>query len=76
MIPIGGLGGNTWTMDVVEALEAVKLISPKKVIPCHYNASFFWIRNAAPADDRLFKAEVEKMGIECVIMKYGDEFHV
>lgn len=50
--------------------------SPKKVIPCHYNASFFWIRNAAPADDRLFKAEVEKMGIECVIMKYGYEFHV
>lgn len=55
MIPIGGLGGNVWTMDITEALEAVKLISPKKVIPCHYNASFLWIMNAAPADEQLFK---------------------
>lgn len=76
MTPIGGLGRNTWTMDVPDALEAVKLISPKKVIPCHYNASFLWKRNAAPADDEIFKREAEKMGIECVIMKYGDEIVV
>ncbi len=76
MIPIGGLGGNVWTMDVTEALEAVKLISPKKVVPCHYNASFLWIKNAAPADAEMFKREVEKMGIECTIMKYGDEIIV
>ena len=73
MIPIGGLGGNVWTMDEAEALEAVKLISPKKVVPCHYNASFLWIKNAAPADTERFKHEVEGMGIECIIMKYGDE---
>ena len=73
MIPIGGLGRNVWTMDVTEALEAVKIMSPKKVVPCHYNASFLWIRNAAPADDQLFKSEVEKMGIECILMKCGDE---
>ena len=76
MIPIGGLGGNVWTMDVAEALEAVKLITPKKVIPCHYNASFLWIKNAAPADEQLFKREVEKMGIECVVMKSGDKIEV
>ena len=76
MIPIGGLGGNVWTMDVADALEAVKLISPKKVVPCHYNASFLWIKNAAPADEQLFKREVEKMGIECVVMKSGDEIEV
>ena len=76
MIPIGGLGGNVWTMDVAEALEAVKLISPKKVVPCHYNASFLWIKNAAPADEQLFKREVEKMGIECIVMKSGDEILV
>jgi len=76
MIPIGGLGGNVWTMDVADALEAVKLISPKKVVPCHYNASFLWIKNAAPADAQLFKREVEKMGIECTIMQYGDEILV
>lgn len=76
MIPIGGMGGGIWTMDEVDALEAVKLISPKKVVPCHYNASFLWIKNAAPADEQLFKREVEKMGIECTIMKSGDEILV
>ena len=73
MLPIGGAGENIWTMDVTDALEAVKLISPKRVIPCHYNASFFWIKNINPADDLLFQSEVEKLGIECSIMKYGDE---
>ena len=76
MLPIGGLGKNTWTMDVPDALEPVKLISPKKVIPCHYNASLLWIKNIAPADDQLFKQEVEKLGIECSIMQYGDEIEV
>ena len=73
MLPIGGAGENVWTMDVPDALEAVKLISPKIVIPCHYNASFFWIKNINPADDQFFKREVEKMGIECSIMSYGAE---
>jgi L-ascorbate metabolism protein UlaG (beta-lactamase superfamily) len=73
MLPIGGAGDNIWTMDVNDALEAVKLISPKKVIPCHYNVSFIWIKNINPADDQMFKREVEKLGIECSIMKYGDE---
>ncbi len=76
MLPIGGMGNNTWTMDVSDALEAVKLISPKKVIPCHYNVSFFWIKNIVPADDQMFKREVEKMGIECSIMLYGDEIEI
>jgi L-ascorbate metabolism protein UlaG (beta-lactamase superfamily) len=73
MIPIGGAGGNIWTMDVTDAIEAVKLISPKMVIPCHYNVSFFWIKNINPADDQFFKSEVEKLGIGCSIMKYSDE---
>ena len=76
MIPIGGLGGSVWTMDIPEALEAVKLISPKQVIPCHYNASFLWIRNAAPVDEQLFKREVEKIGIECIVMKRGQEISI
>ena len=76
MIPIGGMGGGIWTMDETEALAAVRLISPKKVVPCHYNASFLWIKNAAPADEQLFKREVEKIGIDCTIMKYGDEIEV
>ncbi len=72
MIPIGGhIAKNT--MDEDEALDAVRLISPKIVIPCHYNGNFFWKRNVNPADDRYFKRQVEKMGMECRIMDYGDE---
>ncbi len=72
MLPIGGLGNNTWTMDVSDALEAVERIAPKKVIPCHFNIPFLWIKNIAPADGQLFKQEVEKMGVECHIMQSGE----
>ncbi|MCH9668079.1 MAG: MBL fold metallo-hydrolase [Actinomycetia bacterium] len=72
MVPIGGLGSSTWTMDVDEALEAVRLIQPQRVIPCHYNAPFFWKRRAAVADDQRFQREVERMGIECTILGYGE----
>ena len=58
MLPIGGAGNSVWTMDVSDAIEAVKIISPRIVIPCHYNASFLWIRNINPADDQQFKHEV------------------
>jgi len=75
MIPIGGRVIKN-TMGEKEALEAVRLIEPKKVIPMHYNGDFLWQRNINPADDELFKREVEKMGIECIIMKYGDEIIV
>ncbi len=76
MLPIGGLGDNTWTMDVSDAVEAVRLIAPKKVIPCHYNVPLFWIKDIAPANDQLFKREVEKLGIECDIMKYSDQIEI
>ena len=76
MLPIGGPCKNTWTIDVSDALEAVKIIAPKKVIPCHYNVAFFWIKNIASADDQLFKREVEKLGVECSIMRYGDEIEL
>ena len=76
MLPIGGLGNNTWTMDVGDAIEAVKLISPKIVIPCHYNVPFLWIKKMAVADDQLFKKEVEKLGVICHIMHYGDEIAI
>ncbi len=72
MIPIGGrIAKNTMNED--EALEAIRLMSPKLVIPCHYNGAFFWKGNANPADDGYFKNQVENMGIECRIMSYGDE---
>ncbi len=75
MIPIGGKTVHN-TMDEEEALQAVKIIKPKLVIPCHYNCPAFFSKNYNPADDKMFKEEVEKMGIECNIMKYGDEILV
>lgn len=76
MLPIGGLGNNTWTMDVPDAIEAVKMIQPKVVIPCHYNVSFLWIKQFAKVDDQYFKQEVEKLGVTCHIMRYGDEIQI
>ena len=75
MIPIGGQETKN-TMNVEEALEAVKMMSPKKVIPCHYNCGFLWSRKLNSANPDAFKYGVEKMGIECIIMQYGDEILV
>lgn len=74
MLPIGGLGQNTWTMDVDDAIEAVKIIAPRVVIPCHYNVPFFWKRKIAVADDAGFKQAVEKLGAECRILQSGESF--
>ena len=76
MLPIGGLGHNTWTMDVDEALEAVRLISPMHVIPCHYNVPFLWKRKFAVADDRRFKREIERLGVECAILHRGESLTI
>lgn len=72
MIPIGGDKVPN-TMNVKDAIEAVRNISPKTVIPCHYNVPYSFIKNVNPADDQYFKTEVEHMGIECRIMSYGEE---
>lgn len=76
MLPIGGMGNNTWTMDVDDALEAVKLIAPGAVIPCHYNVPFLWKRKFAVADDSRFKREAEKLGVECHILGSGDAIEI
>lgn len=73
MLPIGGLGNDTWTMNSIEALEAVRTIDPKLVIPCHYNVPFLWIKNAAPADEQTFKREVTALGYRCRLLGKGDE---
>jgi L-ascorbate metabolism protein UlaG (beta-lactamase superfamily) len=75
MIPIGGRKAHN-TMDEKEALEAVKMMSPKMVIPCHYDCGALWWRKLNQANADMFKREVEKMGLECIIMKYGDEIEV
>ena len=75
MIPIGGKTVHN-TMDEKEALQAIKVIQPKLVIPCHYNCPAFFTKKYNPADDRMFKIEVEKMGIACHIMGAGDEIEI
>ena len=71
MIPIGG-GAVHNTMNEVEALEAVAMLKPKLVIPCHYNCSAFHKRNANPADENYFYDEVIKMGFDCSILKVNE----
>ncbi len=75
MVPIGGKVIKN-TTDEKEALEVVKLVSPKKVVPTHYNCPALWQKNINPADDDMFKNEVEKLGRQCILMKYGDEIVV
>jgi len=72
MIPIGGKTVHN-TMDVEEALQAVKHMRPKLVIPCHYNCPAFFTKTYNPADEALFKREVEKTGAKCVILHIEDE---
>jgi len=76
MLPIGGFGQNTWTMDVDDAIKAVELIDPELVIPCHYGVPFLWKRKFAVADDARFKREVEALGKECRILRSGDVANV
>jgi L-ascorbate metabolism protein UlaG (beta-lactamase superfamily) len=75
MIPIGGRVAHN-TMDEDEALQAVELLCPKLVIPCHYNCPAFFSSKYNPADAEMFKREVEKISIECTIMGCGDEIKV
>ena len=75
MIPIGGREVRN-TMNESEARDAVRLIEPKMVIPCHYKCDFLWRKNINPADDEMFKREVENMGISCHIMHYGQEVEI
>jgi L-ascorbate metabolism protein UlaG (beta-lactamase superfamily) len=75
MIPIGGKTVQN-TMDEEEALQAVRLIKPKLVIPCHYNCPAFFSKNYNPADDNMFKKGVEKAGAECVILHKDESIHI
>jgi len=75
MIPIGGSVIPN-TMGEKEALQAVKIMQPKLVIPCHYNSPGLFSKKYNSADDRMFKEGVEKMGIECAIFRNGDSIEI
>jgi len=71
MIPIGGKDVHN-TMDEADALEAVNIMQPRLVIPCHYNCPAFFTRTYNPADELSFKNQVEKLGIQCAILHIND----
>ena len=71
MVPIGGKTIHN-TMNEAEALQAVKAINPKIVIPCHYNCPAFFTRKYNPADEVMFREEVEKAGSKCVVLHNGE----
>jgi len=75
MIPIGGSDAHN-TMDEKEALEAVKFIKPKAVIPCHYNERALFNKKYCPANEQFFSREVEKIGARCFIMHENDEITI
>lgn len=68
MLPIGDF----YTMGPDDALEAVKLLEPKAVIPIHYN-TFDAIRQ----DGRAFQERVEgETGARCLVLEPGDSLDV
>lgn len=75
MIPIGGRESHN-TMDENEALQAVKMMNPKRVIPCHYNCPAFFSKHYNPADETVFKHAVEKAGSECVILQKDESVEI
>lgn len=68
LLPIG----DNFTMGPEDALEAVRFLTPKNVIPMHYNT---WPLIAQ--DAKLFKSNVEKeTGSQVVILKPGEMYQL
>lgn len=67
LLPIGGC----FTMDPVQAVEAVRLIEPKVVIPMHY--ATFPVLEQTP-DRFLERARREVSSVRVVVLKPGERF--
>jgi L-ascorbate metabolism protein UlaG (beta-lactamase superfamily) len=66
-VPIGGY----FTMNIDEAVEALKIIKPKLAIPMHYNTL-----PQVKADPGEFKAKANKEGFEVKVLKIGEEIKI
>jgi len=62
-LPIGG----TFTMDIPEAIEAVKILRPEAVIPIHYKG--------AELDEFMAKAKSIK-NTKAIVLKIGEEYRI
>ncbi len=63
-VPIGGGP----TMNIDEAIEALKIVKPQLAIPMHYN-TFPEIK----ADPKKFKAKAEEGGFKVEVIEFGKE---
>ncbi len=63
LIPIG----DNFTMGLEDAVKAVELLRPKKVIPMHYKT--FDVINTDPDE---FVRRVKALGIQAVVLDYGE----
>jgi L-ascorbate metabolism protein UlaG (beta-lactamase superfamily) len=66
-VPIGG----NYTMNVDEAVEALKIVRPSLAIPMHYN-TFPEIK----ADPEDFKTKAEKEGFKVEVMEFGGQLEI
>lgn len=66
-VPIGGF----YTMNVKEAVEALKIVKPKLTIPMHFN-TFDKIK----ADPNEFKEMAQKQGFEVKILNIGETLEI
>ncbi len=62
LLPVGG----TYTMDVDEAVEAVKAIKPRAVIPMHYGTL-----PETKADPYSFKEKIQALGLDVEVIILG-----
>lgn len=67
LIPIG----DNFTMGIDDALYAVELLKPKKVVPMHYNTF-----PVIEADPKVFADGVNKMGVDCTVLKPGESLNI
>jgi L-ascorbate metabolism protein UlaG (beta-lactamase superfamily) len=67
MLPIGSV----FTMDPLQAARAVRLLSPKKVIPMHFKTFPILVQDASGFMDLVGK---EAPGVEIVSLNPGEEY--
>jgi len=67
LLPIG----DNFTMGITDAVKAVELVNPKNVIPMHYKT--FPVIDANPME---FKNKVQKLGINCRVLQFGEEIEL
>jgi len=64
LVPIG----DNFTMGPEDAIKAVEFVSPKIIIPIHYNT---W--PLIQVDAEAFAEKVKALGKECILLKPGEE---